>query len=590
MGKTILLHCAALAVVVLPLLPFAGAWAAPRLAGHASPYLAMHADDPVEWRTWGPEALAEARRQNRLLLVSVGYYACHWCHVIQRESYRDAEVARLLNGQFVPVKVDKELNAALDAALQGFSERTRGRAGWPLNVFVTPAGYPLFAMQYAPRAEFLHIAAALAERWRKEAKTLDALARAAAAAAPEPPLPGDLQAAYLGRVFEEADSLRGGFGATAKFPQAPQLAALLDVQAARPDAKAAEFLRLTLDQMADRGLFDHLAGGFFRYTVDPDWQQPHFEKMLYDNAQLASVYLQAARVLGDERYARLARQALDFVLARMALGDAYVASLSAVDGDGVEGGAYLWPAAHIEAALDAAEWQTVRRLWGLDRPAEFEAGYLPAPHGPVSVAEAGLQRSAWVKLAAVRGGTGIPRDEKIVAGWNGLMLAALADAGGQSPRHAAAATRLYRFVRERLWTDRSLGKAVSGERVLQGAELEDYAYVALGVWRYAQMSGDGEARRFAIQLQREGWRRFYRRGGFRLEEQSLVQAAADAWEDGYTSAPAPLLVRLGLLSGDAGLAARAAKILAAALKTGRGDPFWRAGLLSAAAHMRFLAK
>lgn len=584
MGTIISLHRVALIVAILSLLPFAGAWAASRLAGHASPYLAMHADDPVDWRAWGPEALAEARRQNRLLLVSVGYYACHWCHVMQRESYQDAEVARLLNDRFIPVKVDKELNAALDAALQGFSERTRGRAGWPLNVFVTPAGYPLFAMQYAPRAEFLRIAAALAERWRKEGKTLDALARSAAMVEPEPLLPRDLPAAYLGRVFEQADLLRGGFGMTAKFPQVPQLATLLELQAGRHDTKVAEFLRLTLDQMADRGLFDHLAGGFFRYTVDPDWQQPHFEKMLYDNAQLASVYLQAAQVLGDERYGQLARRVLDFVLARMASGDAYVASLSAIDADGVEGGAYLWPAARIEATLDEAEWQAVRRLWGLDRPAEFAAGYLPAPHGRVSAIEAGLQQSAWAKLATVRGANRIPRDDKVVAGWNGLMLAALAESGETSALHAAAAARLYRFVRDRLWTGQGLRKAVSGGLALAGAELEDYAYVAQGVWRYAQMSGDGEARSLALRLQREGWRRFHKRGDFRLEEQSLVLAASDAWEDGHTPAPAPLLIKLAMVSGDAELAARAAKALAVALKEGRGDPFWRAGLLSAVLH------
>ncbi len=580
MMKSILLRGALLVLLI------SSAWqplpvgAASRLAGNVSPYLAMHAGDPVEWHEWGAAALAEARRQDRLLLVSVGYFACHWCHVMQRESYRDAEVARLLNAQFVPVKVDKELNAALDATLQDFSERTRGRAGWPLNVFVTPDGYPLFAMQYASRDEFMRIAGVLAERWRKDRARLQAAARAAAVSSPEPLLPGDLRAAYLSRAFEEADWLRGGFGAVAKFPQAPQLVALLELQAESPDAKLAEFLHLTLDRMAERGLQDHVFGGFFRYTVDPDWLQPHFEKMLYDNAQLALIYGRAARILGDERYARVARETLDFVLARMASGGAYVASLSAIDAAGVEGASYLWLVQPLQAVLTEQEWQAVRSLWALDSPAHFAAGFLPAPQREASAAELALQQSAWRKLASARAEAQVPRDEKVVSGWNGLLLAALAEsaAAPQGP-HAAAAEQLYRFIHERLWTGQALRKGMAGGKALSGAELEDYAYAAFGVWRYATVRGDEAARRFAIQLQRAAWQRFYKRGVFQLEEQRLLATASDAWEDGYLPAPAPLLVELGLQSGNAELAAKAAKALARARKTVGGDPFWRSGLV-----------
>ncbi len=553
--------------------------AAGRLAGHASPYLAMHADDLTDWREWGPAALAEARRQNRLLLVSVGYFACHWCHVMQRESYRDAEVARLLNGQYIPVKVDRELNAGLDAALQAFSERTRGRAGWPLNVFVTPEGHPLFALQYAPRDEFLRIAAALAERWRTDAAQLKAVARAAAVVELEPRLPADRVAAYRARVQEEADLLRGGFGAAAKFPQAPQLITLLELQARQPSAASAEFLSTTLDHMAGRGLFDQVAGGFFRYTVDPDWHQPHFEKMLYDNAQLASVYLKAARILQQPAYRTVAVRTLDFVLAQMALGDGYSASLSAIDAAGVEGGAYLWSAEAIRALLNEAEWQVVRRLWALDRVPEFEAGHLPFAQAAASPAEQALERAALAKLAQARARRVIPRDEKVVAGWNGLLLAALAESGRTQPHHAEAADRLYRLIRDRLWDGRRLHKGLAGGGVLPGAELEDYAYVAWGVWHYAQARGDAAARRLSLQIQREAWRRFYRGDGFSLEEQRLLVAHTDAWEEGHTPAPAPLLVELGLASAEPDLQRRARAALNRSLKTARGDVFWRAGLV-----------
>lgn len=575
--KAILLRTALPLIVIFLSGGINPVYAAGRLAGHGSPYLAMHADDPTDWREWGPAALAEARRQNRLLLVSIGYFACHWCHVMQRESYRDPEVARLLNGHYIPVKVDRELNSALDAALQAFSERTRGRAGWPLNVFVTPEGYPLFAMQYAPRDEFLRIASALAARWRAGSAELKAAARAAALVEPAPPLPADLPAAFVQRALEEADFLRGGFGATAKFPQVPQLAALLDLRARHPDL--AGFLRLTLDQMAGRGLFDQVSGGFFRYTVDPDWQQPHFEKMLYDNAQLAALYLRASGFLGESRYRAVAERTLDFILAQMAEADGYAASLSALDSRGVEGGAYLWPAERIRALLGEAEWQLVRRLWALDRAAEYEAGYLPFAHGLPTPEEALLQQTALAKLARDRAGQAIPRDGKVLAGWNGLLLAALAESGRELPRHAQAAAALYGKIRDRLWTGGELHKGLAAAAVLTGAELEDYVYVAWGVWHYALASGDAQARHLVVQIQRAAWRRFHRAGEFQLEARRLVVAQADAWEEGHTYAPAPLLIELGLASGEADLRQRARAALVRAMKTTRGDVFWRAGLV-----------
>jgi hypothetical protein len=577
--QAILLRTALLLIVIFSPCGINPVYAAGRLAGHASPYLAMHADDPVEWREWGPAALAEARRQNRLLLVSVGYFACHWCHVMQRESYRDPEVARLLNANYIPVKVDRELNGALDAALQAFSERTRGRAGWPLNVFVTPEGHPLFAMQYAPREEFLRIATALAARWHSGADELKAAARAAARVEPAPPLPADLPAAFLDRALAEADLLRGGFGATAKFPQVPQLAALLELQSRQPNAELAGFLRLTLDQMAGRGLFDQVAGGFFRYTIDPDWQQPHFEKMLYDNAQLAALYLQAARFFGEPRYREVAVRALDFVLAQMAADGGFAASLSALDAQGIEGGAYLWPAERIRPLLSETEWQAVRRFWVLDRPAEFAAGYLPFAHEPVTSAEAPLERAALAKLAQARVGQAIPRDDKVLAGWNGLLLGALAESGRERRAHAEVATALFRSMRDRFWTGRGLYKGLVAGGALIGAELEDYAYVAWGLWHYAQASGDAAARRLALQVQREAWRRFHKADGFHLEERSLVVAHSDAWEEGHTPAPAPLLIELGLRSGAADLQGRARAAWARAMKALRGDVFWRAGLV-----------
>ncbi|MGQ9860664.1 MAG: thioredoxin domain-containing protein, partial [Thiobacillaceae bacterium] len=497
-----------------------------RLAGHPSPYLAQHGKDPVHWREWGPGVLEEARRGNRLILVSLGYYACHWCHVMQRETWADAGVARFVNANFIAVKVDRELNAGLDAALQGFAERTRGVAGWPLNVFLTPDGHPLFAITYAPRDEFLQVSRALAERWRRESGALSRLAREAAKPASRRVIT-DLPGAFLNVARAEADMMRGGFGQTAKFPMAPQLMALLEMYARKPDAELEEILRLTLGQMITGGLRDHVAGGFFRYTVDPDWHEPHFEKMLYDNALLALVYLRAAEVLGEPLYRRIGLQTVDFMLAEMgatrgSAAEGLVASLSALDDKDREGGGYLWSREDLKRILNAGDYALAERIWGLDRAAVFELGYLPQEVRPANGQERARLKAVLTRLRSLRRDRVIPRDVKVLTGWNGLALAALTAAARVEPRYRKDADALFAFVRARLWDGRRLVKGVSGGKALGIAELEDYAYLAYGVSRYAALSGGAYAQRFLHALLESGWKRFHDGKDFRMEEASLL--------------------------------------------------------------------
>ena len=264
-----------------------------RLAGHPSPYLAMHGKDPVHWQDWGPEVLRLAQAENKLVFISSGYFACHWCHVMQRESYHDPAIAELLNRHFIAVKLDRELHPALDAHLIAFVERTQGNAGWPLNVFLTPAGNPLVGLTYAPPAKFRELLQRLAETWTKEAAALKDVARRAAAElgaqAASPAVSPDLGALRIqlsAQALQLGDELQGGFGRQSRFPMIPQLLALLELLEIQPDARLRSLLQLTLDQMAGQGLRDHLGGGFFRYTVDPGWQIPHYEKMLYTNAMM----------------------------------------------------------------------------------------------------------------------------------------------------------------------------------------------------------------------------------------------------------------------------------------------------------------
>jgi uncharacterized protein YyaL (SSP411 family) len=585
------------------------------LRDHPSPYLRLHADDPVAWQEWGPAVFERARRENRLVFVSIGYFSCHWCHVMQRESYKDPEIARYLNAHFIPVKVDRELEPALDAQLIAFAAATRGMSGWPLNVFLTPAGDPLFALLYAPPAEFRAVLQRLQDLWAKDAKKLSALARAAALEAarspslapppgtprPPPPQADRYVAKFLSGVFELADMMHGGFGAESKFPSVPQLELLLAEQARRPQAQLETFLRLTLDEMAGGGLRDHLAGGFFRYTVDPGWKTPHFEKMLYDNALLARLYLRAAQVLKHPPYAAVANETLDFLLSEMrdAESGAFVAALSAVDDQGVEGGYYLWHRDDLRRLLSPAEEEVFAARYGLADPPAFEHGYLPVPRVALEeIARArgvsaeelrGLLAAAERKLlAARRGERQLPRDDKVLAAWNGLALAAFAEAArlNGAPRYREAARALRDYLLGTLWDGEGLRRAVYRGRAVGQVSLEDYAFVAEGLLEWVRLTGEEDDARQAARIVHVAWRRYEGAKGWRLSENPFWTGAPRAElsvPDGPLPSPSAVLIRTSLALaarlGDRDLQKRAEAALARARTPAWEDPFWHATII-----------
>ena len=572
-----------------------------RLADHPSPYLAMHADDPVHWQLWDAEAFGRATREGRLLLVSTGYFSCHWCHVMQRESYRDPGIAAYINRHFIPVKLDREWSPTVDAGLMDFLRHTRGQAGWPANVFLTPDGFPLAGTLYLPPQEFQGILEDLAGRWARDAEALADLARAAAATrndpstqtgeavAGQPPRPLDDR--LLDEALARADTLAGGFGAQSKFPLAPQLAALLELQARRPDPRLADFLRLTLEQMATQGLRDHLGGGFFRYTTDPGWQQPHFEKMLYDNAQLVVVYLRAAELFGEPHFATIARDTLEFLLTDMAAPDGgYVAALSAVDAAGEEGGYYLWDTTEIER-LAGEHFPLLERLWALDDRPDFEGGHLLIPRldeaalahatdrTPAAVGQ--VLAALRVRLRAARSARGLPVDTKRLAGWNGLMLTALSeaarrfDAGHPQGRYTRAARAQRDFIVAHFLVAGRLLRVHPDGHVPAAAELEDYTLVAAGLRDYGEVFGaDADAERRLRDLTEQAWARFYaEEGGWRLGEDALLHwgVAGSAVPDGPLPAPPAVLMAV---SQDLGVAVpRLRQALAQALPVVRRAPF-----------------
>ncbi len=588
------------------------------LDGHPSPYLAAHADDPVRWQVWGEEALADARRTGRPLLVSVGYFACHWCHVMQRESYRDPQVAELLNARFVPVKVDRELEPALDAALVEFSKATRGHAGWPLNVVLTPAGDPLIAVTYLPRDRFTELLEQVDERWRRESETLGEVAARAskiladARRAPPPGPPPDaeavarLEGGFLAQAAAGADPLRGGFGEGAKFPMPAQLRRLLEMYETREDPTLAEFLVLTLDAMATRGLRDQLGGGFFRYTTDPDWLNPHFEKMLYDSALLAALYLDAAAALEAPRFAAVGRDTLDFMLRSMWDDDrgAFISSLSSVDARDDEGGAYLIDDVTLAEILEPGELAAARVAFDLDDAPRHPGGHLPiAAAAPAEVAEAlgidperaaDLVASARSKLRAWRARQRIPRDEKLLTGWNALALSALARGarlpGGQE--YASAASRLRATL---------LADARQGDRVVRAfgpgappepGALEDYAYLARALLDGAG-DGDGESdRQQAAAVARVAWQRFHDGVGWRIGEDPLLrnQPSEAIVPDGALPSASAVLVgatrEAALALDDAALMALAERGAGAVPESLRTTPYLYATHIGVLTRMR----
>jgi len=451
-----------------------------RLADEASPYLLQHAENPVEWHPWGEEAFALARTNDRPLLVSVGYSACHWCHVMAHESFEDPGTAAVMNERFVNVKVDREERPDVDAVTMDATVAMTGSGGWPTTVFMTPEGQPFYAGTYFPPEprhglpSFTQVLVAVSDAWRdrrddlsrQAGRLVDAVREQAQVRPSSDPLTssilGEAQRG-LARIFEPA---YGGFGRAPKFPPASVLEFLLR----RGDQDALELTRPTLDGMAAGGMYDLVGGGFHRYSVDDRWLVPHFEKMLYDNALLAAAYLHAWVVTGEPRYRRIVEETLDYVLRELGLEGGGLASAQDADTKGVEGLTYTWEP-------------------GDDVPDEL---LVPWEDGRCIV-RGELEPALRDRLLEVRARRPQPfRDDKALASWNGLALAALAEAGYRLERDDWPLSDPAGGLR-RSWRD---------GRTSGPGYLDDYANVAHGLIELHVATGDlrwlGEARRLAL--------------------------------------------------------------------------------------------
>ncbi|MGI8479855.1 MAG: thioredoxin domain-containing protein [Gaiellaceae bacterium] len=541
-----------------------------RLAGATSPYLLQHADNPVDWHPWGDEALEKAKREDRPIFLSIGYAACHWCHVMERESFEDEGTATFLNQHFVAVKVDREERPDLDAIYMDAAQSMTGQGGWPLSVFLTPDGTPFFAGTYFPKESahgmpsFRQVLEGVAEAWRDRRpdleeqgrRVLDAISRVGSLEGSREPLTEDIEQQAFSALRRSFDETRGGFGSAPKFPQPMTLEFVLRmVVRGTPDSRA--ILTATLDRMAAGGIYDQIGGGFSRYSTDASWHVPHFEKMLYDNAQLAQLYTRAWLVTGEHRYRRVATDTLEYLMREMRQPEGGFFSSQDADSEGVEGKFFTWSwdelvvlvgedAAEAFGAMPDGNWEGTNVLW-LPGGAEPDGSDLTAARRVLFD----------VRESRIRP----PTDDKVLTAWNAMAIQAFAEAGRAfgRPDFLHAATTCATFVKTHLrdprgrllrsWRDGMPGRPGFSD---------DHALLASAYLTLFGTTGDLQWFREAARLVRDLVELFadQARGGFfqtGIDEDPLVIRPKELYDNAVpsgNSAAADILQRMSLLTGD----------------------------------------
>ncbi|HEX2193812.1 MAG TPA: thioredoxin domain-containing protein [Candidatus Limnocylindria bacterium] len=587
-----------------------------RLAGATSPYLLQHAHNPVDWYPWGPEALERARSEDKPIFLSIGYSACHWCHVMERESFENEAIAGQLNRDFVAIKVDREERPDLDDVYMAAVQAMTGGGGWPMSVFLTPELEPFFGGTYFPPEDrhgmpgFPRVLAAVAEAYRERREEVVEQGRQLAAHLREQleVRPGttapeerqlDLAATRLGAAF---DAVHGGFGGAPKFPAPMTLEFLLRRWRRTGDVALLTMVTTTLERMADGGINDQLGGGFCRYSTDARWLVPHFEKMLYDNALLAHAYLEAYRATGNPRFAAVARATLDFMLLELRTDQGGLASALDADSEGVEGRYYTW--AHDElmavlhgAGIDDPDATLLATYWGVTEPGNWEGTnvlHRPRGGGDAAVPNPGLVERGRAALLAARAGRVRPgRDDKQLAAWNGLALRALGVAAlvlGDD-RYLRATADLARFVlTDIIRPDGTPWRAVRDGTAHTPGFAEDHANLADGLLAAYAATAEADHLLAAERLMRRAVEQFWdeQSGTFFdtgqehdrtfTRPRSLIDSATPS----ANAVAADVLLRLAMLVGDPEHDRRARRILSAVAPALERQPSAFARMLSAA--------
>jgi uncharacterized protein len=572
-----------------------------RLAGETSPYLLQHAHNPVDWFPWGPEALAKARMEDKPIFLSIGYSACHWCHVMERESFENPDIAALMNERYVNIKVDREERPDLDNLYMAAVQALTGQGGWPMSVFLTPDLEPFYGGTYYPPVDsrgmpgFPRVLLSVERAWKERR---DEILTAAAEMAgqlrasgeiPRPGSVGDLDARLLdnaakalGRAF---DPTHGGFGSAPKFPHPMDLRVLLRQHARTGDAHALHMVELTLGKMARGGIYDHLGGAFARYSTDERWLAPHFEKMLYDNALLSTVYLEAYQATKNPDYARVARETMDYILGRMTSPEGPFYSTEDADSEGVEGKFYVWSLVEVVEVLGPDRAKEFAAVFDVTEHGNWEhANILNLPrtisqyaklHGRDEVALRADLLADRARLLEFREKRIPPaKDTKVLTSWNGLMLAPLAEGSLilDEARYAEAATRAAGFLLDTMRApDGRLLHCYKDGQARFNAYLDDYANFIDGLTRLFEATGEARWIESAIELAGVMIAEFHdpERGGFFYVgkgHEALIARQKDAYDNATPSGnamAATALVRLAALTGRADFEAIARSTLQA---------------------------
>ena len=553
-----------------------------RLASSTSPYLLQHAHNPVEWYPWGPEALEAAKSSDRPILLSIGYSSCHWCHVMERESFEDEATAAIMNEHFVSIKVDREERPDLDSIyMEAVLAFTNGQGGWPMTVFLTPQQHPFYGGTYFPpvdaygRPGFPTLLRRIAKLWASDRAALleqgeqvvTALRQSA-----EHAHSAALDETVLERAVQQLttsfDSQHGGFGGAPKFPPTAALGLLLAYWERSGDAMALRMARRTLDTMAAGGIHDHIAGGFCRYSVDARWLVPHFEKMLYDNGLLARSYLEGFQATGEAAYLQVAQRTLDYLLAEMQDPAGGFYSATDADSEGEEGGFYLWTVSEVQELLPTVESEAVLAAYDITPGGNFEGRSIPNVAKPLPEVAAALgippallterlSHARTTMLSARRRRTQPALDDKVITAWNGLVISALAEGArvAGSDRYLRAAERAADFLlaTHRTPQGRLLRTSRKGRAHLDGC-LEDHAYLGAGLLDLYEAGGRLSDLQHATTLATQIVTRFGDTGGAFFDtgvgHEELIVRRREG-HDGATPAPnavaAHLLARLSFL-------------------------------------------
>ena len=544
-----------------------------RLADETSPYLLQHAHNPVDWFPWGDEAFARARSDDKPILLSVGYSACHWCHVMERESFENETVAGVMNAHFVNVKVDREERPDVDQIYMEAVQAMTGHGGWPMTVFLTPDGVPFYGGTYFPPDDrhglpgFRRLLESLADAWKsrrgevvQSAREIGSqLNRTAQLRGARSLLTDELLYSAFQGLSSQFDEQWGGTGHAPKFPQPMNWEFALRFWRRTRNERAETMLRTTLTRMARGGMYDQLGGGFARYSVDAEWLVPHFEKMLYDNGQLASLYLHAWLAFGDPEYRRVVEETLDYVLRDMTGPAGGFYSAEDADSEGHEGKFYVWTADELRAALTPEEADVASAYWGVDRGSNFEGKsilYVAGEPDPSRVAT--VRRKLFeVRERRVRPG----RDDKVLAAWNGLACRAFAEAGRALARadYVAAAVRNAGFILREMRENGRLLRTWKAGRAKLKAYLEDYSLVAGALIDVYEATFDrrwlDEARALADDMLRLFWddgvEGFYDTGS---DHEKLIVRPRNLFDNAVpcgSSSAIETLLRLAELTGEA---------------------------------------